>query len=172
MFEIPSPASSSSDGEEDLPSFEEILEEASLDAQSAANTCSCGEYPVMMAVVDLIANGRVVEAAAAIVAALGSCKCDESCVFLWDALDVVAQLGRSPDEEEQLFFLWTASVRPAERKQSTAASIQVASEASDPADPLEANLATRIDAHMLIHENNQIVFALLGETTSWLSRVA
>ena len=148
MFEIPSPASSISDGEEVLL-FEELLEEASLGAHSAANTCSCGEHPVMMAVVGLIASGCVVEAAAAIVAVLGSCKCDESCAFLWDALDVVAQLGRSPDEEKQLVFLWTASVRPAEQEQSTAASIQVVSEASDPADPLEANLATQIDAKVL-----------------------
>ena len=103
----------------------------------------------MVAVVGLIASGCVVEVAAAILVVLGSCKCDEGCVFLWDALDVVAQLGRSPDEEEQLFFLWTASVRPAEQEQSTAASIQVVSEASDPADPLEASLATPIDAKVL-----------------------
>ena len=46
MSEIPSPASSSSDGDEDL-TYEEILEEASMDAHSAANTCSCGEHSSM-----------------------------------------------------------------------------------------------------------------------------
>ena len=85
MSEIPSPASSSSDGEEVL-TYEEILEEASMDAHSAANMCSCGEYSAMMTVSGLIESGRVVDAAAGIVAALGSCKCDEAREFLRDAL--------------------------------------------------------------------------------------
>ena len=83
MSEIPSPASSSSDGDEAL-TYEEILEEASMDAHSAANTCSCGEHSSMMAVFGLIESGRVVDAAGLelIVAALGLCKCDEALEFL------------------------------------------------------------------------------------------
>ena len=57
MSEIPSPASSSSDGDEAL-TYEEILEEASMDAHSAANTCSCGEHSSMMTVFGFIESGR------------------------------------------------------------------------------------------------------------------
>ena len=53
MSEIPSPASSSSDGEEVL-SFEELLEEASMDVQEAANSCSCGEHQQLMDAFDAI----------------------------------------------------------------------------------------------------------------------
>ena len=95
MSETPSPASklSSCDGEGVL-TYEEILEEASMDAHSAANTCACGEHSSMMAMFGLIERGRVVNAAAGIVAALDSCKCDEALEFLRDALGVVTQLGR------------------------------------------------------------------------------
>ena len=109
MSEIPSPASSSSDGDEAL-TYEEILEEASMDAHSAANTCSCGEHSSMMTVFGFIESGRVVDAAAGIVAALDSCKCDEALEFLRDALGVVTQLGRSPEEERQLLYLWTVAL--------------------------------------------------------------
>ena len=112
MFEIPSPASSSSDGEEDLLSFEELLDEASMDAHSAANTCSCGEHPVMMAVVGLIASGCVVKAAAGIVGVLDrchSCQCRESQSLLTGALDAVVQLGvqlgETQEEREQLLHM-------------------------------------------------------------------
>ena len=56
-----------------------------MDAHSAANTCSCGEHSSMMAVFGLIEGGRVVDAAAGIVTALGSCSCDEAREFLRDA---------------------------------------------------------------------------------------
>jgi hypothetical protein len=119
MSEIPSPATCSSssdvDGEEVL-TYEEILEEASMDAHSAANTCSCGEHSSMMAVFGLMESGRVVDAAAGIVAALGLCKCDEALKFLRDALEVVAQLGGSPEEKRQLQYLWVVG-----QEQSTAA---------------------------------------------------
>ena len=120
MSEIPSPASSSSDGEEVL-SFEEILEEASLDAQEAANSCSCGEHKQMMGVFDAIEGGRVVAAAAGIVKALRSCRCDKAREFLQDALQVVAQLGSSPGEEKQLLHLWTVVFESAGQEQSPAA---------------------------------------------------
>ena len=49
---------------------------------------------------------NVIEAAAAgIAAALRSCKCDGNRGLLRDALDLVAQLGDSPGEEEQLLRL-------------------------------------------------------------------
>ena len=48
-------------------------------------------------------------AAAGIVAALGSCKCDEALEFLWDALEVMSQLGSSPEEERQLLHLWAVA---------------------------------------------------------------
>ena len=114
MSEITSPASSSSDGEEVL-SFEEILEDASIDVQEAANSYSFGEHQQMMDMFDVIEGGRVVTAAAGIAAALRSCKCDGSRGLLRDALDVVAQLGDSPGEEEQLLRLWTAGVGSAGR---------------------------------------------------------
>ena len=120
MSEIPSPASSSSDGDEAL-TYEEILEEASMDAHSAANTCSCGEHSSMMTVFGFIESGRVVDAAAGIVAALDSCKCDEALEFLRDALGVVTQLGRSPEEERQLLYLWTEGVGFVGQEQSAAA---------------------------------------------------
>ena len=91
MVEIPSPASSSSDCEEDLH-FEELLDEASLAVQEAANSCSCGEHQRMMDAFVLMESGRVVDAAAGIAASLGSCKCSEASDFLRDALDVLAQL--------------------------------------------------------------------------------
>ena len=91
MREIPSPASSS-DGEEVL-SFEELLEEVSMDVQEAANSCSCGEHQQLMDAFDAIEGDCVVAAAAGIAAALLSCKCDGSRGLLRDALDVVAQLG-------------------------------------------------------------------------------
>ena len=53
----------------------------------------------MMAVFGLIESGCVVDAAATIVTALGSCRCDKAREFLRDALQVVAQLGGSPEEE-------------------------------------------------------------------------
>ena len=88
--------------------FEELLEEASLAVQGAANTCSCGEHKQMMDVFDVIEGGRVVAAAAGVVTALRSCRCtcDEPREFLRDALEVVAQLGSSPEEERQLQYLW------------------------------------------------------------------
>ena len=92
MFEIPSSASSSSDGGEDLLSFE-ILEEASLDAQSAANTCPCGGHPVVVAVVGLIASGCMVKFATGIVAVLDRCQCRESRSLLTGAPDAIVQLG-------------------------------------------------------------------------------
>ena len=67
----------------------------------------------MMDAFDIIAGGCVVAAAAGIiVAALRPCKCDGSRGhgLLRDALDVVAQLGDSPGELEQLLRLWTAGV--------------------------------------------------------------
>jgi hypothetical protein len=113
MFEVPSSVSSSDDGGEDSLVFEELLDEASLAVQGAANECSCGGHQTMMAAFGLIESGRLVDAAESIVSALGSCTCDESRGFLRDALDVVAQLGRedSPDEEEQLLRWWTAGVQ-------------------------------------------------------------
>ena len=120
MLEIPSLASSSSDGEEVL-SFEELLEEASMDVQEAANSCSCGEPQQLMDAFDAIEGDCVVAAAAGIVAALLSCKCDRSRGLLLEALDVVAQLGDSPGEEEQLLRLWTAGVGSAGQEQSAAA---------------------------------------------------
>ena len=42
--------------------------------------------------------------------ALRPCKCGGSRALLRDALDVVAQLGNSPGEEEQLLRLWAAGV--------------------------------------------------------------
>ena len=85
MSENPSPASSSSGGEEDLV-FEELLDEASLAVQGAANWCSCGEHRRMMEVFDIIESGHVVAAAAGIVAALGSCRYDDASEFLRNAL--------------------------------------------------------------------------------------
>ena len=82
-------------------SFEETLEEAStcMGAHNASNTCSCGGHSAMIAVFGLIESGCVVDAAAGIVAALGSCRCDEAREFLRGALQVVAQFGSSPGEE-------------------------------------------------------------------------
>ena len=59
----------------------------------------------MMDVFGVIEGGCVVAAAAGIAAALLSCKCDGSRGLLRDALDVVAQLGDSPGEGEQLLRL-------------------------------------------------------------------
>ena len=59
-------------------SLEELLDEASLNGQEAANSCPCGERQKMMGVFDVIEGGFVVDAAAA----LGSCKCDEAREFL------------------------------------------------------------------------------------------
>ena len=67
----------------------------------------CGEHSAMMAVFGLIESGRVVDAAAGIVATLGSCKCDEAREFLQGPLHVVAQLGNSLEEEGRLFRLCT-----------------------------------------------------------------
>ena len=53
-----------------------------MDEHSATNTCSCGEHSSMMAVFGLIESGRVVDAGAGTVAALGLCKCDEALEFL------------------------------------------------------------------------------------------
>ena len=72
----------------------------------------------MMDAFDVIEGGRVVAAAARIVATLRSCKCDGSRGLLRDALDVVAQLGDSPGEEEQLLRLWTAGVGYVGQEQS------------------------------------------------------
>ena len=98
MIEIPSPAGSSNDGEEVLL-FSELLEEASLVVQGAANVCYCGENKHMMDVFDVIEGGSVV-AAAGIVTARRSCRCDEAREFLRDALQVVAQLGETREERE------------------------------------------------------------------------
>ena len=76
-----------------------------MDVQEAANSCSCGEHQQMMNVFDVTEGGRVVAAAAGIVAALGSCGCDEASEFLRDALQVVTQLGRPPGEERQLLHM-------------------------------------------------------------------
>ena len=58
---------------------------------------------------------------AGIAAALLSCKCDGSRGLLLEALDVVAQLGDSPGEEEQLLRLCTAGIRSSGHEQSAAA---------------------------------------------------
>ena len=79
-------------------SFED---EASLNVQAAANSCSCGEHQLVVGVFDASEGGRVVAVAAGIVTALRSCKCDGSHGLLRGALDVVAQLGGSPGEGEQ-----------------------------------------------------------------------
>ena len=102
-------------------SFEELLEEASMDVQEAANSCSCGEHQQLMGAFEAVEGDCVVAAAAGIVAALLSCKCDRSRGLLLEALDVVAQLGDSPGEEEQLLRLWTAGVGSAGQEQSAAA---------------------------------------------------
>ena len=60
MAETPSPASSSSGGEEVL-SFEELLDEASLDVQAAANSCSCGRHQPVVDVFDVIEGGCVID---------------------------------------------------------------------------------------------------------------
>ena len=64
---------------------------------------------------ELIESGRVVDAAAGIVAALGSCRCDKAREFLRDA-----QLGSSPEEEEQLLRLWTEIFSSVRQEQSAA----------------------------------------------------
>ena len=92
-----------------------------MDVQEAANSCSCGEHQQLMDAFDAIEGDCVVAAAAGIVAALLSCKCDWSRGLLLEALDVVAQLGDSPGEEEQLLRLWTAGVGSAGQEQSAAA---------------------------------------------------
>ena len=75
-----SPSSSGSDGEEeDL--WEEFLEEASLAVQCAANTCSCGAHPAMMTVVSELESGRVIAAAARMVAALDRCHAEKVGAF-------------------------------------------------------------------------------------------
>ena len=62
-----------------------------MDVQEAANSCSCGEHQQLMDAFDAIEGDCVVAAAAGIVAALLSCKCDRSRGLLLEALDVVAQ---------------------------------------------------------------------------------
>ena len=52
----------------------------------------------MMAAFGLTESGRVVNAAAGIMAALGFCKFGEANDFLRDALDVLAQLGENSHE--------------------------------------------------------------------------
>ena len=91
-------------------SFEKFLEEASLAVQGAANACSCGEHKQMMDVFDVIEGGRVVAAAAGIVTALRSCRCDEAREFLRDALQVVVQLGETRGEREHLLHMERVAV--------------------------------------------------------------
>ena len=116
-----SPANSSNDGEEVL-SNEELLYEASLDVQEAINSCSV----LWRAPAD---DGRVRRYRGrlcgrrrgrycGVAAALLSCKCDGSRGLLRDALDVVAQLGDSPGEGEQLLRLWAAGLGSAGQEQS------------------------------------------------------
>ena len=103
----------------------------------------------MMAVVGLTASGCVVEAAAAIVAVLGSVHVTRAVSFCGMPSTWWLNSGGHQARRSNCFFLWTASVRPAEQEQSIAASIQIVSEASDLAEPLEANLATQINAKVL-----------------------
>ena len=77
----------------------------------------------MMDAFDVIEGGCVVAAAAGIAAALRSCMtlCGEDREFLRDALQVVAQLGSSPEEKRQLLHLWTVVFGSVGQEQSAAA---------------------------------------------------
>ena len=127
-------SSSSDNEEEDL--WEKFLGEASLAVQGAANACSCGEHPAMVAVFTALEDGSVTVAAARIVAALDRCKCGKGRGWLADALDVLvqlgAQLGETREVREQMLHVQRVAVLRARAREDRAQPSDVPSSAPSP----------------------------------------